>query len=184
MAATVLRQRNQKRLSTRLGSALTDDADVTGQTLTPASYVGYDPAGSLTMGVVQVGKAQVRQSQELILVSFFSRPWPILQRAVDGSPLIAHDENEAVESFVSPLSLGRLVGWYQAGVLVGNTIEVDIRGATLSLDGERVVVQVGGGGIASPASAQPGGFPLAGDRPPIPSRIRAAAASFNAATFT
>jgi hypothetical protein len=127
------------------GTTLPYVADVTGQTLTPSNYVGFPPAGTDAMTYLQVGKAQVQQSQEVVLVDLATRPWPVLQRSVNGSPLAAHDATHGVQAVVPPDGLRALVGHYVAGTLEANAVEVEY-GPGLALDASdpaRPVLSVG-----------------------------------------
>jgi hypothetical protein len=155
------------------GTSLPAVADPTGQTVTPSNYVGFPAAGTAAITYLRLGKAGVVQSQEVVLVDLETRPWPVLQRSVNGSPLVAHDASHGIETIVPPDGLAALIGVYQNSVLVLNTAELDLRGATVTNeDGVAVIHAAGGGGsvAASPAV--------------LPSRIRAAAAVFNSTNFT
>jgi hypothetical protein len=111
------------------GTSLPAVADVTGQTLTPSNYVGFPPAGTDAMTYLLVGKAQVQQSQEVVLVDLLTRPWPVLQRSVNGSPLAAHDATHGVQTVVPPDGLKGLVGFYLDGALVANGSGADFDAA-------------------------------------------------------
>jgi hypothetical protein len=111
------------------GTTLPAVADVTGQTITPSNYVGFPPAGTDAMTYLLVGKAQVAQSQEVVLVDLLTRPWPVLQRSVNGSPLAAHDATHGVQTVVPPDGLKGLVGFYLDGALVANGSGADFDAA-------------------------------------------------------
>jgi hypothetical protein len=111
------------------GTTLPAVADVTGQTLTPSNYVGFPPAGTDAMTYLLVGKAQVQQSQEVVLVDLATRPWPVLQRSVNGSPLAAHDATHGVQTVVPPDGLKGLVGFYLDSTLIANASGADFDAA-------------------------------------------------------
>jgi hypothetical protein len=111
------------------GTTLPYVADVTGQTLTPSNYVGFPPAGTDAMTYLLVGKAQVQQSQEVVLVDLATRPWPVLQRSVNGSPLAAHDATHGVQTVVPPDGLKGLVGFYLDSTLIANASGADFDAA-------------------------------------------------------
>lgn len=120
----------QKTLAT--GTSLPAVADVTGQTLTPNNYVGFPAAGCDQMTYLRLGKSQVAQSQEIVLVDLHTRPWPVLQRSVNGSPLVAHDATHGILTIVPPDGLKSLVGVYNFGTLVANDVDLDIIGDFLA----------------------------------------------------
>jgi hypothetical protein len=111
------------------GTTLPAVADVTGQTLTPSNYVGFPAAGTDAMTYLLVGKSQVAQTQEVILVDLLTRPWPVLQRSVNGSPLAAHDATHGIQAVVPPDGLKGLVGFYLDGALVANGSGADFDAA-------------------------------------------------------
>jgi hypothetical protein len=111
------------------GTSLPAVADVTGQTLTPSNYVGFPPAGTDAMTYLLVGKSQVQQSQEVVLVDLLTRPWPVLQRSVNGSPLAAHDATHGVQTVVPPDGLKGLVGFYLDSTFIANASGADFDGA-------------------------------------------------------
>jgi hypothetical protein len=152
-------------------------ADVTGQTLTPSNYVGFPPAGTDAMTYVLVGKAQVAQSQEVVLVDLLTRPWPVLQRSVNGSPLAAHDATHGISTVVPPDGLAQLVGFFQDGALVLNSANVDLRGASITDEDGVAVVH-----LSSAAGSSAGGSFNRTTPAPLPKRLRAAAALSLAAT--
>lgn len=110
------------------GTSLAANADVTGQTLTPSNYVGFPAAGCDQYTYLRVGKSQVVQSQEIIKVDLNTRPWPVLQRSVGGSPLVAHDATHGISSVVGPESLKELIGVYNDTNLAGNAIDLNLIG--------------------------------------------------------
>jgi hypothetical protein len=152
------------------GTTLPAVADVTGQTLTPSNYVGFPPAGTDAMTYLLVGKAQVAQSQEVVLVDLATRPWPVLQRSVNGSPLAAHDATHGIQTVVPPDGLAQLVGFYQDGVLVLNSANIDVRGASITDEAGIAVVR-----LSAISAAASGSFNRAAAAP-LPKRLRAAAA--------
>jgi hypothetical protein len=153
------------------GTTLPAVADVSGQTLTPSNYVGFPPAGTDAMTYLLVGKAQVAQSQEVVLVDLLTRPWPVLQRSVNGSPLAAHDATHGVQTVVPPDGLAQLVGFFQDGALVLNAANVDFRGVSVTDEAGIAVVRLSttGGGSAGSSFNRGGGAP-------VPKSLRAAAA--------
>lgn len=140
---------NPRRASTLLAVALTaaTTTQTPGQTLTPASYTGFPATGQ---GTVRVGKPQVAASLEYVLVDFSAQPWPIVQRAVDGSPLAAHDATHEVATYVTPTSLAGLVGVYAGGVLAANAVSLDF-GAGLAVDDSDPALPVVSLDVPSPA---------------------------------
>jgi hypothetical protein len=115
------------------GTSLPAVADPTGQTVTPSNYVGFPAAGSAAITYLRLGKSGVVQSQEVVLVDLETRPWPVLQRSVNGSPLAGHDASHGIETIVPPDGLRALVGHYIAGTLEANAVEVEY-GPGLALD--------------------------------------------------
>lgn len=135
-------------------TTLAADADVTGQTLTPSNYVGFPDAGTDAMTYVRVGKPQVVQTLEVVLVDLFTRPWPVLQRSVNGSPLAAHDATHQIETVLVPDGLAQLVGaWLGAGAASGSLVaNVD----DLFFDGAAFTLVAGSGGVRIGLSASSG----------------------------
>jgi hypothetical protein len=117
------------------GTSLPAVAAVTGQTITPSNYVGFPPAGTDAMTYLLVGKAQVQQTQEVVLVDLLMRPWPVLQRSVNGSPLAAHDATHGVQTVVPPDGLAGLVGIYGGTTLVANAAELAFDSSDFAIDG-------------------------------------------------
>jgi hypothetical protein len=115
------------------GTSLPAVADPTGQTVTPSNYVGFPAAGSAAITYLRLGKAGVVQSQEVVLVDLETRLWLVLQRSVNGSPLVAHDASHGIETIVPPDGLRALIGHYVAGTLEANAVEVEY-GTGLTLD--------------------------------------------------
>ena len=126
----VLRMHNVKRVATLLSTTLAGSVAV-GQTVTPVSYVGFPTDGQ---GTVRIGKPNVIQTQEYVLVDFRSQPWPVLERSVNGSTIAAHDATHEVATYVTPDSLAGLVGWYADGTLVANAVDIDVQGDGLTVD--------------------------------------------------
>jgi hypothetical protein len=116
------------------GTSLPAVADVTGQTITPSNYVGFPPAGTNAMTYLLVGKAQVQQSQEVVLVDLATRPWPVLQRSVNGSPLASHDATHGIQTVVPPDGLAGLVGVYGGATLVANAAELAFDNSDFAID--------------------------------------------------
>lgn len=176
---TVERMQNRRGItSASLAVALTGSS-ASGQTLTPTSYAPFDNAGYTSgQGTLIVQTLGVPASREVLLVTDFSiHPFPI-ERAQDGTAAVSHPIGADVAIAWTETSINALVGIYQNGVLVLNTAELDLRGATVTNeDGVAVIHAAGGGGGSAAGSA-------AGSPPVLPSRIRAAAAVFNSTNFT
>jgi hypothetical protein len=155
----VERMQNRRGItSASLAVALTGSS-ASGQTLTPTSYAPFDNAGYTSgQGTLIVQTLGVPASREVLLVTDFSvHPFPI-ERAQDGTAAVSHPIGADVAIAWTETSINAIIGIYQNGVLMLNTAELDLRGATVTNEDGVAVIHAAGGGTASSAA---GGLPTA-----------------------